>query len=609
MTTLRQQPATGTLPRPRRKGLVLAGWLSSTDHKVIGHMYLITAFFFFCCAGIMALLIRIQLMGPDQHVVSDQQYNELFTMHGAIMLLLFAAPLFVGFANELLPLQIGAPDVAFPRLNLLSYYLFVFGGLILLASFLAPGGAAAFGWYAYAPLTSATYSPGAGADMWIMGLVLSGFGTILGAVNFTTTIFCMRAPGMTMFRMPIFTWNALLTSILVLLAFPVLAAALLVLEIDRRLGAHVFDAASGGAILWQNLFWFFGHPEVYILALPFFGIATEILPVFSRKPLFGYKTLIAATIAIAGLSMTVWAHHMFTTGAVLLPFFSFMSLLIAIPTGIRFFNWAGTMWRGQLTFEPPMLYTIGFLVTFLFGGITGVILASPPMNFAVSDSYFVVAHFHYVLAGTVLFAMFAGFYFWWPKFTGKMLDSKLGKIQFWLLFTGFHMTFLVQHWTGVQGQVRAYSELSGPARRRHHAERHIERRVVGSRPVRSAVLVERLRHVAVRRAGHRGRPVGVLLIAGMGHHLPAATAQLLPHPADPVRAPGVRPALPAYQDRARVTRASASHPRARWQQVRPPTAITGRGKDEVIAFPDGTVPRPRGLTRPARCRGTAPPGR
>ena len=442
------------MPRPQRKGAILAGWLSSTDHKVIGHLYLITSFFFFCCAGIMALVMRIQLFGPDENFVSDQQYNELFTMHGAIMLLLFATPTFVGFANELVPLQIGAPDVAFPRLNLLSYYLFLFGGLILLFSFLAPGGAAAFGWYAYAPLTSATYSPGVGPDLWIMGLVLSGFGTILGAVNFITTIFCMRAPGMTMFRMPIFTWNALLTSMLVLLAFPVLAAALLVLEIDRRLGAQVFSANSGGAILWQNLFWFFGHPEVYILALPFFGIATEILPVFSRKPLFGYKTLIAATVAIAGLSMTVWAHHMFTTGAVLLPFFSFMSLLIAIPTGIKFFNWAGTMWHGQLTFEPPMLYSIGFLVTFLFGGITGVILASPPMNFAVSDSYFVVAHFHYVLAGTVMFATFAGFYFWWPKFTGKMLNAKLGKAQFWLLFIGFQMTFLVQHWTGVQGQVR-----------------------------------------------------------------------------------------------------------------------------------------------------------
>jgi cytochrome c oxidase subunit I len=464
LTTLGRAPSPAVVPRSQRKGSVLAGWLSSTDHKVIGHMYLITSFFFFLSAGVMALLIRAQLLGPDQHLMSDQQYNELFTMHGAIMLLLFATPLFVGFANELLPLQIGAPDVAFPRLNLLSYYLFLFGGLIVLSGFLAPGGAASFGWYAYAPLNGAPFSPGMGSDLWIMGLALSGLGTILGAVNFTTTIFCMRAPGMTMFRMPIFTWNALLTSILVLLAFPVLAAALLVLEAGRRLGAQVFTAASGGALLWQHLFWFFGHPEVYILALPFFGIATEIIPVFSRKPLFGYKPLIAATIAIAGLSMTVWAHHMFSTGAVLLPFFSFMSLLIAIPTGIKFFNWAGTMWRGQLTFEAPMLYAIGFLVTFLFGGITGVILASPPMNFAVTDSYFVVAHFHYVLAGTVLFAMFAGFYFWWPKMTGKMLSPRLGKVQFWLMFTGFHMTFLVQHWTGVQGQVRRtanYPDLPG----------------------------------------------------------------------------------------------------------------------------------------------------
>ncbi|HEY6787908.1 MAG TPA: cytochrome c oxidase subunit I [Trebonia sp.] len=441
-------------PRTQRKGSVIAAWLSSTDHKIIGHMYLITSFVFFLLAGIMAMLIRVQLLGPDQSVFSDSQYNELFTMHGTIMLLLFATPLFVGFGNELLPLQIGAPDVAFPRLNLLSYYLFTFGGIILFASFLTPGGAAQFGWYAYSPLTSATYSPGVGGDLWAVGLILSGFGTIFGAVNFITTIICMRAPGMTMFRMPIFTWNALLTSLMILFAFPVLAAALLVLEIDRRLGAQVFSANSGGALLWQNLFWFFGHPEVYILALPFFGIATEIIPVFSRKPLFGYKTLIAATIAIAGLSMTVWAHHMFTTGAVLLPFFSFMTLLIAVPTGVKFFNWAGTMWRGQISFEPPMLYTVGFLVVFLFGGITGIILASPPMDFAVSDSYFVVAHFHYVLAGTVLFAMFGGFYFWWPKMTGTMLNSKLGKIQFWFLFIGFNMTFLVQHWAGVQGQVR-----------------------------------------------------------------------------------------------------------------------------------------------------------
>jgi cytochrome c oxidase subunit 1 len=437
-----------------RKGSVLASWLSSTDHKIIGYLYLITSFGFFLFAGILAMIMRAQLMGPNNQIVSDQQYNELFTMHGTIMLLLFATPLFVGFTNVIMPLQIGAPDVAFPRLNLLSYYMFTFGGLILVLSFLTPGGSAAFGWYAYAPLTSAVYSPGLGPDMWIMGLTLSGLSTILGGVNFVTTVFCMRAPGMTMFRMPIFTWNVLLTSVLALLAFPVLAAALLVLEIDRKLGAHVFDASSGGALLWQNLFWFFGHPEVYIVALPFFGIVTEVLPVFSRKPLFGYKGLIAATIAIAGLSMTVWAHHMFTTGAVLLPFFSFMTFLIAVPTGVKFFNWAGTIWRGQLTFEPAMLFAIGFLVTFLFGGLTGVILASPPLDFHVSDTYFVVAHFHYVLFGTVVFAMFAGFYFWWPKMTGKMLDNRLGKLHFWTLFFGFHGTFLVQHWLGVIGMPR-----------------------------------------------------------------------------------------------------------------------------------------------------------
>jgi cytochrome c oxidase subunit I len=455
VTTL-EHPAQGAVAPPRnaRKGSIMADWLSSTDHKVIGHLYLITSFGFFLVAGLMAMIMRIQLFGPDNHVVSDQQYNELFTMHGAIMLLLFATPLFVGLANEIMPLQIGAPDVAFPRLNLFSYYLFLFGGLILLASFLTPGGAASFGWYAYSPLTSPVYSPGLGADMWIMGLVLSGFGTILGGVNFVTTVVCMRAPGMTMFRMPIFTWNILVTSILVLMAFPVLAAALLVLEIDRKLGAQVFNSSNGGAVLWQHLFWFFGHPEVYIVAIPFFGIATEVLPVFSRKPLFGYKGMVAATIGIAGLSMTVWAHHMFTTGAVLLPFFSFMTFLIAVPTGIKFFNWVGTMWRGQLSFEPAMLFIIGFLITFLFGGLTGVILASPPLDFAVSDSYFVVAHFHYVLFGTVVFTMFGGFYFWWPKFTGKMLDNTLGKWHFWTLFIGFHMTFLVQHWLGVMGMPR-----------------------------------------------------------------------------------------------------------------------------------------------------------
>src|SRR5579875_1760494 len=451
-------PATAPSPvtgqRPYRKGSVMAEWLSTTDHKIIGHLYLITSFAFFMAAGLMAMIMRAQLMGPDNHIVSDQQYNELFTMHGTIMLLLFATPLFIGFANEIMPLQIGAPDVAFPRMNLLSYYFFAFGGLILLASFIAPGGAAAFGWYAYSPLTSAVNSPGIGGDMWIMGLVLSGLGTILGGVNFVTTIFCMRAPGMTMFRMPIFTWNILVTSLLVLLAFPVLAAALLVLEIDRKLGAQVFDAQTGGAILWQHLFWFFGHPEVYIVAIPFFGIATEILPVFARKPCFGYKGMVGATIAIAGLSLTVWAHHMFTTGAVLLPFFSFMTFLIAVPTGIKFFNWGGTIWRGQLSFETANLFILGFLVVFLFGGLTGVILASPPLDFAVSDSYFVVAHFHYVLFGTVVFTMFGGFYFWWPKWTGKKLNETLGKWHFWSVFFGFNGTFLVQHWLGVIGMPR-----------------------------------------------------------------------------------------------------------------------------------------------------------
>jgi cytochrome c oxidase subunit I len=455
VTTIDRYAPPGALtPRGNPKGSVLASWLSSTDHKVIGHLYLITSFGFFLFGGVMAMIMRAQLMRPDQHLVSNQVFNELFTMHGTIMLLLFATPLFVGFVNEIMPLQIGAPDVAFPRMNLLSYYMFLFGGLILAFSFLAPGGAAAFGWFAYTPLSDAIHSPGIGGDMWVMGLTLSGLGTILSGVNFITTVFCMRAPGMTMFRMPIFTWNILLTSMLVLLAFPVLAAALLVLEIDRKLGAHVFDAANGGAILWQHLFWFFGHPEVYIVALPFFGIVTEVLPVFSRKPLFGYKSLVGATIAIAGLSMTVWAHHMFPTGAVLLPFFSFMTFLIAVPTGVKFFNWVGTIWRGQLTFETSMLFSLGFLTTFLFGGLTGVLLASPPIDFHVTDTYFVVAHFHYVLFGTVVFAMFSGFYFWWPKFTGKMLNERLGKWHFWTLFLGFHGTFLVQHWLGVEGMPR-----------------------------------------------------------------------------------------------------------------------------------------------------------
>ena len=445
-------------PKPMSKGRMAVKILTSTDHKVIGYLYLATSFAWFLIGGILALLLRAELTRPGMQFLSSEQYNQVFTMHGTIMLLMFATPLFVGFANVIMPLQIGAADVAFPRMNMLSYWLYLFGGIVAFAGFLTPGGAASFGWTAYAPLSNDIYSPGIGADLWIMGLAVSGLGTILGGVNFITTIFTMRAPGMTMFRMSIFTWNVLLTSILVIIAFPPLAAALLALESDRLFGSLIFDPANGGAMLWQHLFWFFGHPEVYILALPFFGIASEIFPVFSRKPIFGYKGLIAATIAIAALSVAVWAHHMYTSGQILLPFFSFMTFLIAVPTGVKFFNWIGTMWRGSLTFETPMIWVIGFLVTFLLGGLTGVILASPPLDFAVSASYFVVAHFHYVLFGTVVFAMFAGFYFWWPKMTGRMLNETLGKIHFWTLFLGFHTTFLIQHWLGIKGFPRRYAD-------------------------------------------------------------------------------------------------------------------------------------------------------
>jgi cytochrome c oxidase subunit 1 len=370
---------------------------------------------------------------------------------------MFATPLFAAFANILMPVQIGAPDVAFPRLNAIAYWFYFFGSAVAVAGFFTPQGAASFGWFAYVPLSTSTFTPGIGGDLWVFGLALGGFGTIMGGVNFITTILTMRAPGMTMFRMPVFTWNTLVTSILIIMVFPPLAAALFALGADRKFGSHIFDPANGGAMLWQHLFWFFGHPEVYVLALPFFGIISEIMPVFSRKPIFGYKTLIYATIAIAALSMTVWAHHMYVTGQVLLPFFAFTTMLIAVPTGVKVFNWIGTMWKGSVSFETPMLWSLGFLTTFIFGGLTGVILSSPTLDFSLSDSYFVVAHFHYVIFGTVVFAMFAGIFFWYPKMTGKMLNEKLGKIQFWMLFVGFHGTFLVQHWLGVAGMPRRYA--------------------------------------------------------------------------------------------------------------------------------------------------------
>ena len=461
MTLLENQPTVSSHAYQVKKntmGRTIVKWMTSTDPKVIGNLYFITSFIFFLFAGAMAMVIRAELARPGLQFISNEQYNQMFTMHGTIMLFLFATPLFAGFANAIMPLQIGAPDVSFPRLNLLGYYLYLFGSLIVVAGFLTPDGAASFGWFAYAPLSNAVNSPTVGADLWIIGLAIGGLGTILGSVNFITTILTMRAPGMVMFRLPIFTWTILLTSVLVLMAFPVLAASLIVLQVDRTFNSQVFEAANGGAILWQHLFWFFGHPEVYIIALPFFGIISEVIPVFSRKPVFGYKGLVFATIAIAGLSVAVWAHHMYVTGAVSLPFFALTTMLIAVPTGVKFFNWIGTMWRGSISFETPMLFVIGFLITFLIGGLTGVMLAMPPIDFHVSDSYFVVAHFHYTVFGTVVFAMFAGFYFWWPKFTGRMLDDSIGKIHFWTLFIGFQVTFLIQHWLGIKGMPRRYSD-------------------------------------------------------------------------------------------------------------------------------------------------------
>ena len=449
-------------PRVTREPSGIIEWLTSTDHKLIGRSYLITSFLFFCISGCMAIVIRTQLASPDGTIVSQHGYNELFTMHGSIMMYLFAGPFaFGGIANYLIPLQVGAPDMAFPRLNALSYWLYLTGGLTIVGGFLTVGGAADFGWVAYAPLSNSVNSPGAGPDMWIAGLILTGFSAIFTAVNILSTVFYLRAPGLTMFRLPIFTWDMIVTAILILIAFPVLTSALIMLWCDRHIGAHIFTVAGGGVpLLWQNLFWFFGHPEVYILVLPFFGIVTEVIAVFSRKPVFGYTGMVYATIAIGALSTAVWAHHMFTTGAVLLPFFSLMSYLIAVPTGIKYFNWIGTMWRGSVSYPTPMLFAVGFLIVFLFGGVTGVILASPPLDFALHDTYFVVAHFHQVLAGSAEFAGFAGIYYWYPKITGRMLREGLGKASFWFLLVGFFVTFMPQYLVGLHGMPRRVAEYA-----------------------------------------------------------------------------------------------------------------------------------------------------
>lgn len=441
------------VPGPRPRGLVK--FVTSTDHKQIGLNYIVTALIAFVVAGAMAEVIRTQLIVPDNHFVTPNVYNQMFTMHGTIMLFVFVGPFgFAGLGNYLIPLMIGAPDMAFPRFNNLSYWLYLGGFVLLLAGFLTNNGAAQFGWFGYAPLTEAIHSPGPGADLWLVGVGLTGFSGIFSAVNIITTIFTLRAPGMVMFRMPIFVWNILVTMFLVLLAFPVLTSAFALLWIDRHLGGQFFNVARGGQpILWQNMFWFFGHPEVYIIALPYFGVVTEVIATMCRKPVFGYKGMIGATLSIGALSMGVWAHHMYTTGAVLLPFFAAMSLLIAVPTGIKFFNWIGTMWRGTIVLNTAMLFSIGFLVMFLFGGITGVILAQPVLDFQLHNTYFVVAHFHYVIMGLVSGA-FAGIYYWYPKMTGRKMNETLGKISFALMLIGFNLTFFPQHTLGLRGMPR-----------------------------------------------------------------------------------------------------------------------------------------------------------
>ncbi len=443
---------------PKSEALIERGilsWLAMTDHKRIGIAYMTSTLGFFFVAGLLALVMRTQLAHANLEIVGAHAYNQIFTLHGTAMIFLFIAPFGFGLGNYLLPLQIGAPDMAFPRLNAFSFWLFLFGALEVFAGATTASGAAASGWTAYAPLSTIQIDFGAGQDLWIVGVTLVSVSSILTAVNFLTTVFIYRAPGMTMWRIPIFTWEMVATSLLILLAFPLLTSVLAMLLIDRHLGGHFFDPSLGGsAILYEHLFWFFGHPEVYVMILPYFGVVTEIIAVFSRKPIFGYTELVLATFAIAGLAMGVWAHHMFTTGAVVDPFFAATSFLIAIPTGVKFFNWIGTMWGGSIEFSAPMLFAIGFMLNFLIGGVTGVMVASPPVDFHARDSYFLVAHFHYTLGGGSMFAIFAAVLFWFPKVFGYKLSNKLGIVQFWLLFIGFNVTFMPMHFLGVMGMVR-----------------------------------------------------------------------------------------------------------------------------------------------------------
>lgn len=449
-----------TAARPRTS---LYEWLTTTDHKKIGILYTISSFIFLGVGGSLALFVRAELAQPGLQFLTESTYNQMFTMHASVMIFWVIIPFLAAIGNYVVPLMIGAPDMAFPRINALSFWMVPFSGLVVMAGFLL-GGAADAGWTAYPPVSSVKYSPGPGMNLWIVAVMLVGTSSILGAVNFMVTIFRMRAPGMTLFRMPILTWTVLVTSVLVLMGTPVLTSALVMLFIDRNFGGAFFDPALGGsAILWQNIFWFYSHPAVYIMVLPAMGVISEIIPVFSRKPLFGYKAFVFATAAIGALGFSVWAHHMFTTGSVFLPFFSVMTFFIAVPTGVKFFNWIATMWRGQITFKTPMLFAVGFLSMFLIGGINGVFSAPVPVDYAIHATYWIVAHIHYVLFGGSFLGIMAGIYFYFPKMTGKMLDERLGKVNFALMYVGMNLTFLPMHTLGLSGMPRRIADYSPTA--------------------------------------------------------------------------------------------------------------------------------------------------
>jgi len=459
------RPDTTILRRPTdAKGIW--SWMTTVDHKRIGILYGVTAFVFFILGGVEALLMRLQLARPNGTVLSADAYNQLFTMHGTTMVFLVIMPMSAAFFNYLAPLQIGARDVAFPRLNAFSYWAFLFGGIFLYSSFFL-GGAPNGGWFGYAPNTSITYSPGHNIDFWVFGLQILGIASTVGAVNLIVTILNMRAPGMTLMRMPVFTWMTLVSSFLILFAMPIITVALFLLMFDRNFGANFFNPAAGGdPLLWQHLFWLFGHPEVYILILPAMGMVSEILPVFARKPLFGYPVIVFSGIAIGFMGWGVWVHHMFAVGLgpVAVSAFSISTMFIAVPTGVKIFNWLGTVWKGSIKFSTPMLFAMGFIAMFTIGGLSGVTHSVSPHDRQQTDTYYVVAHFHYVLFGGALFGIMGGLYYWWPKVFGYLLDEKLGKLNFWTWFVGFNLTFAPMHWLGLQGMPRriyTYDESLG----------------------------------------------------------------------------------------------------------------------------------------------------